>query len=80
MQRVKMRLSKRQQDPLLTPSMSLTGIRPKKLIRSDFHNYPEDDKYPECIIKEHDIQTEQHDTIERQIRTDALLLRQLQKE
>ena len=80
MQRVKTRLSKIQQDLLLTPTMSLTGIRPKQLTRSDYDNYPEDDHYPEYIIQEHDIKTEQHDIIERQIRTDTSPLKQLQEE
>ena len=47
MQRVKTRLSKIQQDPLLAPTTSLTGIRPKQLIRLEYHNYPEDDQYQE---------------------------------
>ena len=46
MQRVKIRLSKKQKDPLSTPTMSLTGIKAKQLIRPEYHNYPEDDQYP----------------------------------
>ena len=74
------RLSKIQQDPLLTPTASLTGIRPQKVIKSDYHNYQEDEQYPECIIQEHDMQSEQDDTAERQIRTDTILSRKLQEE
>ena len=80
MHRVKIRLSKIQQDVLLTPKTSLTGIRSKKLIKSDYCNYLQDDQYPKYIRQKHDTQTEQHDTIERQIRTDTLLSRQLQEE
>ena len=60
--------------------MSLTGIRPKLLIRSEYYNYPEENQYPEYIIQEYDIQTEQHDMIERQIKTYTLLSRHLQEE
>ena len=60
-------------------STSLTGIWPKRWIMSDY-NYLEDDQYLKYIIQEHDIQTEQHGTIERQIRKNALLSSQLQEE
>ena len=60
---------------MLTPTISLTGIRPQKMMWSDYHNYIEDGQYPDYIIKDHDLQTEQHDMIERQIRTDTLLSR-----
>ena len=39
MQKVKTRPSKIQQDPLLTCTMSLTGIKPKQLIMPEYHNY-----------------------------------------
>ena len=41
------------------------GNEPKQLIRPELHNYPEYDQYTEHIIQEHDIQTEQNDSIER---------------
>ena len=36
--------------------MSLIGIRPQKLLNSDYHCYLEDDQYPEYIKQEHDMQ------------------------
>ena len=44
------------------------------------YDYSEYDQYTECMTQEHDIGTEQSDLIDKQIRTDALLLRQLQQE
>ena len=58
-QRVKTRCSKIQQDPLLTPTTSLTGIKPKQLIWSEYHDYPEYDRYTEHMVQEHNVQTEQ---------------------
>ena len=46
MQRVKTRLSKIQQDPLLSPTTLLIGMKDKQLIRLEYHNYPGDDQYP----------------------------------
>ena len=60
--------------------MSLAGIKPKQLIRAEYHDYQEHDQCTEHMIQEHDIQTEQNDLIERHIRTDTLLSRQLQEE
>ena len=80
MQRVKMRLGKIQPDPLLTPATSLTGIKWKQLIGPECHDYSEYDQYTEYMTKEQDIHTEQNDLAEEQIRTDALLARQLQEE
>ena len=44
MQRVKTRLSKIQ-DPLLTPTTLLTGIKSKQLIGTEYHDYPEYNQY-----------------------------------
>ena len=48
-----MRLDRIQQDPLLTPTMSLTGIKPKQLIRSEYQDYSENDHYRQQMIHEH---------------------------
>ena len=48
MQKVKTRLSKIK-DPLLTPTTSLAGIKPKQLIGPENHDYPEYDQYTEHI-------------------------------
>ena len=40
-----MRLGRVQQDPLLTPMTSLTGIKPKQLIRPEYYDYSEHDQY-----------------------------------
>ena len=45
MQRIRMRLSRIHQDPLLTPTTSLTGIKPKQLIWPEYHDYSEHDQY-----------------------------------
>ena len=50
------------------------------MTKSDYHNYSEDNQYPKYIIQGYDIQIEYHDVIERQIRTDKLLLQQVQEE
>ena len=73
MQRVKTKLQKLQQDPTLTPSMSMAGIRPKQFV--DQHDYH--------VMKQGTVQdTYDHDrcinpyfTIEQQIRADAMLQR-----
>ena len=59
-----MRLSKIQEDPLLTHT-SLTGIKPKQLIGPEYHDYSEYDQCTEPMIQEHDIQTEQNDLIKK---------------
>ena len=40
-----MRLNQIQQDPLLTPTTSLTGIKPKQLIGPEYQDYPEYDNF-----------------------------------
>ena len=77
MQRVRTKLNKIQQDPLLTPTTSLTGIKPKQLIEPE---YPEYYHHREQMIHEHATYPEQNDLIKKQIRADALLSRQLQEE
>ena len=56
-----MRLNRIQQEPLLTPITSMTGIRPKQLIEPEYHDYPENDHFGERMIHEHAIYTEQND-------------------
>ena len=80
MQRVRMRLDRIQQDPLLTPTTSLTGIKPKQLIRSDYQDYSVYDHYRHKMIHEHALYPEWNDSIEKQIREDVLVWRQLQEE
>ena len=80
MQRVRMRLNRIQKHPLLTPTTSLRGIKPKQLIGPEYHDYPENDCYREQMIHEHAINPEQNNLIEKQISADALLSRQLQEE
>ena len=46
LQRVRIGLNKTQ-DPLLTPTTSLTGIKPKQLITSKYWDYSENDHYLE---------------------------------
>ena len=50
MQRVTMRLNRMQQDLLLTPTASMTSIRPKHLTEPEYHNYPENDHYIDQMI------------------------------
>ena len=80
MQRIKMRLSKKQQDPLLTPMTSLTDIKPNESIGPEYHDHSEYDQYLEHMIHEYDIQIEENDLIEKQRRAGALIARQLQEE
>ena len=63
MQRVKTRLCKILQEPLLTLATSLSDIKPKQLIRPEYHDYPEYDQYTEPMIQEHDVQTGPNDLI-----------------
>ena len=80
MQRVRMRLNRMQQDPLLTLTTLMTNIQPKQLTEPEYHNYPENDHYIDQIICEHDMYVKQNDLAEKQLRADALLSRQLQDE
>ena len=41
--RLRMRLNRIKQDPLLRSTTSLTGITPKQLIGPEYHEYPEYD-------------------------------------
>ena len=75
-----MRLSKIQQDPVLTAITSLPGIKPKQLIGTKYHDCSGYDQCAEHITQEHDIQTEQSDLIANQIRMHTLLSRQLKEE
>ena len=79
-QRVRMRLNRIHQDPLLTPTTSLSGIKPKMLIGPEYHDYPEYDHYGEQMIHEHAIYADENELIKKQIRADALLSRSLQQE
>ena len=45
------------QDPLLTPTTSLTGIYPKQLIGPEYHNYSEHDQCREQVMYEHNLNT-----------------------
>ena len=74
MQRVRMRLNRIQEDLLLTPTTSLTGIQPQQLIGPEYHGCPEYDHYREQMI--HELVQKKN----KQIRADALLSRQLQEE
>ena len=80
MQRVKIRLNRIQQDPLLTPTTSVTGFKPKQLIGPEYHDYHEYDHYRKQMIHEHAMYLEKNDLIKKLIRADALLSRQLQEE
>ena len=65
MQRVRMRLDTIQEDPLLTHTTSLTGIKPKQLIGPEYNGYPKYDHYWELMIHENAIYPEQNDLIEK---------------
>ena len=73
-----MRLSRIQPDPLLMPTTSWTGIKTKR-IRPEYHDYSEHDQYQEPLMHKHNLNTEQNNLIEKQIRN-ALLSRKLQEE
>ena len=55
----------------------MVGKRPKKLIEPEYHDYFEMDYFREQAIHVHTMYAEQNDLIEKQIRSDAFLLRQL---
>ena len=63
MQRVRRRLNRIQQDPLLTPSMSLTCIKPKQLISSEYQDCSENDHCRGQMIPEYAICPKQNDLI-----------------
>ena len=65
MQRVRMRLNRIHQDPLLNPTTSMISIQPKQLIDLEYHSYPENDHYRERMICEHDMYVEQNDLIKK---------------
>ena len=65
MQRLRMRLNRMQQDPLLTTTTSLTGIKPKHLTGPEYHNYPEYHYYREQMIHEHAIYHKQNTLIKK---------------
>ena len=58
----------------------MLGIRPKQLIQPEYHDYL--DKYQDrvCMIHECAMYVDRYDITDIQIRTDAILLRQLQEE
>ena len=70
-----MRLNGIQQDPLLTPTISLTGIKPKQLIGPDYKDYPEYDHYRKQMIHEHAIYPEQNNLIDKQIKKRCLIIK-----
>ena len=63
MERVRIRLNRIQQDALLMPTTSMTSIRTKQLMDSEYHNYPENDHYIDQMICEHGMYVEQNDLI-----------------
>ena len=67
MYRLRMRFNRIQEDPLLTPKMSLIGMEPKQLIRLEYQDYSEYDHYREQMISEYAICPEQNDLTEKQI-------------
>ena len=61
MQRMRARLERIQQDPLLTPSTSMVSIGPKQLIEPEYHDYPENDQDRIQIRHEHAMYVNQYD-------------------
>ena len=61
MQRGSIRLDRIQQDPLLTPSISMVGIRLKQLIEQEYHDYLENDQNREQTTHEHARYVNQYD-------------------
>ena len=68
------------QDPLLTSTTSLSSINPKQLIGPEYHDYSDHEQYREQMMCEHVTYTEHNDLMEKEIRADTVLSRQLQDE
>ena len=58
----------------------MIGIRPKQLIEPEYHDYPENEQDRIQMRHGHAMYVNQYDLIQKQIRADAILLRQLQEE
>ena len=78
MQIVWTKLHKVQQDPTLTPSMSMVGLKPKQFV--DHHDYHimKQGKFQDT--HDNDRYNGLHSSIEQQVRADAMLSRQIYKE
>ena len=78
MQRVETELQKLQQDPTLTPFVSMVGIWPKQYV--DQHDYHVMKQSKVKGTYDHDRYIGPYSTTEQQIRANAMLLRQIYKE
>ena len=67
-----------QQDQTQTPSMSITGIRPKW--RFDSQDYYDREQARIQVNHENDMCIDPYPTIEQQVQADAILFRQLHEE
>ena len=77
-QRVRTKLKTLKQDPTLTPSMHMIGLRPKQL--GEQQDYHEIEWGRDDIIYENDLCIDPYTTIEQQIRVVVILSRQSYEE